>query len=203
MIIIDCVQGSEEWKQARLTVATASEFKKIITPTGKVSTQADAYANQLLAELMVGKPIESFESPWMARGKEQEEAAALAYEVIYDVKAEKAGFCKSDDGRIGCSVDRLIGDDGLLEIKVPAPHTHVQYLLDATVDRDYYPQIQGQLLVTGRKWVDWMSYHPEMPPVVIRVYRDEAYINAMIGLLKIFADVFDAKRNRLRLLGHL
>lgn len=187
MKIIDVVQGTDEWIQARLAIPTASEFDKIITPTGKISTQAEAYMNKLLSEVITGKPALTFEkTPWMERGNELEAEAAQFYELQNDLDSVKVGFCMNDEGTIGASPDRLIGADGLLEIKCPAPQTHVGYLLSGKIDRGYWPQVQGQLYITGRKWCDWMSYNPEMPPVIIRVERDESFISLMNAALQDF-----------------
>ena len=195
MIVHDCEQGSPEWLAARLGIPTASEFDKIISPTGKPSTQCDAYANRLLAEIMVGKPVESFEpTGWMDRGNVLEPEAVSFYELQTDREAVAVGFITDDLRTMGASPDRLIGDDGLLEIKCPAPHTHVQYLLDGAIDRKYYPQVQGQLLVTGRAWADLVSYHPELPPVVIRIERDPPFLATLADLLAKFTRELDAKR---------
>jgi len=105
-----------------------------------------------------------------------EEEAVSFYELQRDCETVKVGFITNDEGTIGASPDRLVGEDGLLEIKVPKESTHVSYLLKKAVDQAYYPQVQGQLWVSGRKWVDILSYHPEMPPALIRVERDEEFI---------------------------
>lgn len=184
MIIHDLDQGSPEWFAVRLGIPTASCFDKLITPTGKESTQREAYENQLVAEILTGKPVNDFEgNEWTQRGNELESDAAAFYALQRDIEPVKVGFITNDAGVFGCSPDRLIGDDGLLEIKCPAPHTHVKYMLDRSIDRKYYPQLQGQLLVTGRKWVDIISYHPEMQPVIIRVERDETFLSDLFRLL--------------------
>jgi putative phage-type endonuclease len=180
-------QGTFEWLAVRLGIPTASDFDKIITSTGKASTQTTAYAHKLLAEILTGKPVETFEkTEWMERGVLLESSAVQFYEVKNDVETVKVGFVTDDKRTMGCSPDRLVGDDGLLEIKCPAPHTHVGYMLAGKVDRKYWPQLQGQLLVSGRKWVDWMSYHPEMQPVIVRVERDEEFIKAMHASIQQF-----------------
>ena len=50
MIILDHEQGSEEWLAARLGKPSASSFSKLITQTGKPSSSADGYINELIAE---------------------------------------------------------------------------------------------------------------------------------------------------------
>lgn len=204
MIVHDVQQGSPEWFACRLGIPTASEFDKIITPTGKASTQYEAYANRLLAEQMTGKPGEAFEgNAWTERGNELEPDAVAFYELQRDVQAVRVGFCTDDGRTMGASPDRLIGDDGLLEVKCPAPHTHIQYLLDQNIDRKYYPQLQGQLLVTNRKWVDIISYHPELPPVILRVDRDEVYLAAMVKLLADFRRELQMKQGKMVKLGYM
>lgn len=197
-------QGSAEWRQLRLGIPTASEFDRIITPSGKASTQDEAYANKLLAEIITGSPIDEFEgNSWTDRGKELEADAVAFYELQKNLNTSPVGFVTDDARSMGTSPDRLVGEDGLLEIKCPAPHTHVQYLLNNTIDRKYYPQVQGQLLVTGRKWVDWLSYHPEMPPVIIRVERDGFYLDSMNMLLFAFWKKLKDKRAILTKMGHI
>lgn len=201
---IEVEQGSMDWLQARIGIPTASGFEKIITPTGKPSAQAEAYSEKLLAEYILGYPVETFTgNAHTERGKELEPQAVKFYEVQKDIDTKPVGFCTDDARTMGASPDRLVGDDGLLEIKCPAPQTHVHYLLTGEIDKGYWPQVQGQLLVTGRKWVDWLSYHPEMPPVIIRVERDEEYLATMEKLLKDFTEKLEKKREKLISQGYL
>src|ERR1051326_7063323 len=91
-------------------------------------------------------------------------------------------------GRMGASPDRLVGDDGQLELKCPSPETHVRYLLfpQKGVDAEYRVQVQGQLYVTKRAWCDVVSYHPDLPSVIVRVERDEEYIALLAEALTTF-----------------
>jgi hypothetical protein len=185
----------------RLGIPTASEFPKIVTPTGKLSEQARKYAHLLVAEQLLGRPLISLdELEWVARGKELEPEAARLYEFDRDVDTEPVGFLTTDDGRIGASPDRLVGKPGVLEIKAPAPQTHVGYVLDGFAEK-YKPQVQGQLLVSDREWCDWMSYHPELPPIIDRVHRDEVFIGRLRDALNVFCDMLDAMRERTRSIG--
>lgn len=197
MIRVDCIQNSPEWEQARLGIPTASEFHRIVTPTGKRSSQADAYVYQLIAESMTGKAQERFSGGWMTRGHELEAEARGFYELQNDCTVDKVGFCLTDDRKVGASPDGFVCEDGLLEIKCCAPHTHVQYLLSRKVDADHYPQIQGQLWVTERKWVDIIAYHPEMTPVIVRVERDEKWLRTLENELKYFLVLLETKRQAL------
>ena len=187
MIIHDCIQGTTEWLQLRAGIPTASCFERIITKSGKPSTQAEKYMHRLLAERIMGHPVTEFVSAYMARGSELEADARAYYEGVRELDVVKVGFCTNDEKTIGASPDALVGDEGLLELKCPAEHTHVAYLLTRAVDAEYYPQAQGQLWIAGRKWLDIMSYHPEMPPAIIRVERDEAFIGTLSSALLTFS----------------
>ena len=90
------------------------------------------------------------------------------------IDTEPVGFITTDDGLIGASPDRLVKGAPIgLEIKCPAPHTHLAYLLDGTAP-EYKPQVQGQMLVAELERVDLYSYHDRMPPCTIKTPRDDA-----------------------------
>ena len=178
MRTLNVVQGSREWQAARLGIPTASGFERILTPTGKLSASADGYMCQLLAEQLIGQPMDLADTGFMQRGSTMEAEAVKYYELQRGVDTAKVGFCLRDDGRVGCSPDRLVGDDGLLEIKCPAAPVHVMYMLEG-FPKKYMPQVQGQLWITGRKWCDCLSYNPELPPALLRVERDEEYIEKL------------------------
>lgn len=203
MIIHNVEQNTEEWFRVRAGIPTASAFDKIITPGGKQSTSADKYENLLISELLTGKPTpEGFKSPSMMRGNVMEEEAANGYAFKFDIEPVRVGFVTDSNRTMGCSPDRLIGDDGLLEIKCPEAHTHVAYLLDEKLDREYWPQVQGQLLVTGRKWCDIITYYPEMPLLTLRVTRDEAYLADLRRYLKLFHESMERKKQILEAKGY-
>jgi len=179
----DVDQYSEAWDNLRIGVPTSSAFEKIITPTGKKSSQADTYLYHLVAERAIQRRISTYTSPQMEHGHEMEAEAVNYYELLRDVSSAKIGFVTNDKKTLGCSPDRLIGDDGLLEIKCPNPNTHMMYLLEGGLEEKYKPQLQGQLYITGRQWVDIISYHPEFPEdlkvAVIRVLPDLDYQNLL------------------------
>ena len=176
MRIIDCEQGTDEWLAARLGIPSASMYGKIITTQGKWSTQADSYINQLVAEVLTGERTPVYQNEHMTRGTELEPEARRMYEFISDNKVDEVGFCMHDTLEAGASPDGLIGDDGGLEIKCPAASTHVEYLRGDTLPSKYKQQVMGCLWITGREWWDFMSYYPNMKPLIVRVERDEEYI---------------------------
>lgn len=172
MIIIDCEQNEPAWFQARNGILTASEFGKVITPAKmELSRSADGYINKLVAEWLTGKADEGFQSDWMKRGLEVEEEARDFYAFHTEIEVTEVGFCLEDAKRWGCSPDGLIGEDGGLEIKCPSPGVHVGYLLANKVPTNYRLQILGSLLVTAREWWDFLSYHPDMEPLIVRTIR--------------------------------
>ena len=194
MKIIDCEQGSETWLMARIGVATASNFHRILTSkTLKPSAQARGYLAQTVAEWALQRPLEDESSLYMNRGSQSETSALAKYELLRDVEVERVGFIVNDEGTIGCSPDGLIGNEGDLELKAPNAKTHVDYLLNGPPD-DYNLQMMGRLWITGRRWTDFMSWHPTLPPVLVRYARDETFIAALAREVTAFvARVAEAK----------
>ena len=197
MLIHDVEQRTPEWLALRRGIPTASQFCKIITSRGQASIQAEAYKNALIAELEMEENYKSFGgSIWTERGNELEPEAVRCYERRMQIETVKVGFITDSDRTMGCSPDRLVGADGLLEVKCPAPHTHAKYLCARSIDMRYYPQVQGQMFITGRKWVDFFSYHPDQPHLSVRIFRDEPYLAILDELLRIFIKTLNNGRNR-------
>lgn len=198
MIRLDMPQGSEEWQLARLGIPTASQFHRIITPrTMKLSEGAEKYANELLAEELLGHPIDPEATQFMQRGGALERDAVEFYEFNRDVHTEKVGLIVRDDGLVACSPDRLVGDDGGLELKCPSPAVHVNYMLKASEARSYNCQVQGGMWLTERAWWDWLSYNPEMQPVLVRFERDEKFIEALARAVNVFLEYLAEQRAKL------
>ena len=184
-IIRDIEQGSDEWLKLKLGVASASNFDKIITSTGKESESLKKYALQLATELMLETPEPSFKNDVMARGNEVEPLARETYQEQTFNVVEQITMFKSDCGNFGYSPDGLVDDDGLVEIKCPIATTHFKYLLDNKMPTDYWQQVQGGLWVSQRKWIDFVSYNSyfkDKKLFVIRVERDEEYIAKLAEL---------------------
>jgi hypothetical protein len=188
--IHDCQQGSSSWLQLRAGIPTASCFDRIVTPkTGKPSASAEKYLHRLLAEKIMGHPItDQAVTSWMSRGTELEGDAVLYYEAQRDLDTMRVGFMSNDDGTIGASPDRLVGDVGLLEVKCHNEEKHIGYLLTREADADHRAQVQGQLWVSGRRWADLLCFHPELPACIIRVERDEPYIALLAEHVGAFVD---------------
>ena len=179
MQILEAEQGSDEWLAARLGRPSASQFHKLITSTGKPSASADKYIYTLIAERIVGESDPVFVSEWMTRGNELEPEARAMYEFMTDTKVIETGFILDNSGEFGCSPDGLVGEDGGIEIKSPAPHNHIEWSSKKVCPSKHYAQVQGCMWITGRKWWDFMSYHPKIKPFLVRVERDEEFIEKL------------------------
>src|SRR5215467_13377170 len=185
-IFHNVTQYSEAYDRLKLGIPTSSQFHKIITPQGKPSKQWREYACLLIAERILQQKIELYRSPAMQWGLIVEAEAADWYEFDQDVTVQKVGFITDDHHTVGCSPDRLVGDDGLSEIKAPLPHTQVEYWLSDEINERFRPQLQGQLYVSQRSWVDILCWHDVLPKVVVRVESDEKFIMALDRELQIF-----------------
>lgn len=168
MIEWRCEQGTEQWFDARIGIPSGSNAENIMTAkTMKLSAQAEGYALKLAAEIITGRSLEEGldHVPAVMQGKllEPEAAAAYAFEQgIGENDMRAIGFVTDDDRVYGASPDRLIGDEGLLELKCPQPNTHLKYMT-CGFGMDYYFQVVMQLMACPeRKWVDRVSYCPEI-----------------------------------------
>ena len=200
MIIVDSMtQGSEEWLEARLGIPTASCFDKVITPSGKPSSQSETYMHQLLAEWLTGEQTSFTTNQWIERGNELEPAARSAYEFIQDQDVAEVGLIYQDDRRlIAVSPDGLCkATNSGLEIKCPAPHTHVANLLSGEMPGKYKPQVQGNIWICEADYWEFMSYHETLEPMIVRVDRDEKFITEMANLFDQFIDSMLERREKL------
>ena len=190
MKIINCNQRSDEWFKARYGMPTGSSFDKIITSKGDPSKSQKKYMYKLAGEYISQSCEETYQSAAMARGTEMEEEARNLYEFVTGMEVQEVGFCVVKDEetqtKYGCSPDGLIGEDGCIEIKCPLMVTHVEYLLGNKLPTSYVQQVQGHLLVTGRKWCDFVSYYPGLKPLIIRVERDPNLIACLTVELESF-----------------
>ena len=177
-------QRTTEWFEARAGKITGSRFKDVMTKGRKkdeiFGQTALSYAYELATERLTGVPADSFSNAYMEWGTEQEPNARLIYELDSGNTVVETGFVEMND-YCGASPDGLVGEDGLVEIKCPKSTTHLNTLISKKVPSQYIPQIQGQLMVTGRKWCDFVSFDPRFQDpdqqiIIIRVKRDDKYI---------------------------
>lgn len=190
MKIIDCGgQRTETWFEWHIGRLTSSRIGDVIAkrkrkPSEELQCRIDMRM-ELAVERITKKPAEHFVSKWMERGIELEPLARAAYELRTDAAISLADFVEHPTiEQAGCSPDGLDGADGLIEIKVPTPRTHAQYMLGERVPEEYEPQMLWQLACCPeRKWNTFVSYCPDFPEpldlFVRRLPRDDQRIAAM------------------------
>ena len=173
MIIHNLEQGTPEWFAVRLGKLTASDAQAIAT-AGK---GLDTLVIEKVAELMTGKQKPQIQNANLDRGHLLEPMARDSYEIETGVPVVEVGFCELDEF-IGASPDGMVGEDGLAEIKCKDDSNFVRYLLDKKIDTAHEWQMQMQMWVTGREWVDYIVFNDNFPnPIVIqRVMRNEVSI---------------------------
>lgn len=199
MIISPHAQQTVEWMQARAGIPTASEFDNLVTPEFKVRTgqMVETYLAKKLAEAWIGGPIASLNVFDVEQGRVLEEEALPWYSFAYNTEVKRVGLVTTDDGRIGCSPDGMFDDGTGIEIKCPAIHTHVGYLLGGTLPKDYAAQVHGSMFVTGADNWTFLSYRRRMPALVLKVERNEVIQDAIEEALELFLAKFDRGMARL------
>ena len=179
-------QSSESWALARVGMFTASRAADLMARTRSGPSASRGNLLALLAvERLTGQPVEGYRNAAMDRGIELEAEARDAYSFATGQAVTEAGFIVCPDlPNTGCSPDGFVGADGLVELKCPASMAkHLAALRSGEHAKEYRWQLQHQLMVTGRAWVDVVSYDPRFPDnlqlAVVRVNRDEDAIAAL------------------------
>ena len=186
MEIVNCIQGSEEWWDAKSGVVSASHFHQVLNK----KTGRGLYMRKLAAERLTGMREESYKNDIMDKGSETEQEARKYYETVNDCEVKQVGFVMRDDD-VGGSPDGLISKDGLIEIKCVISSTHIATILSEKMPALHIPQVQGLLWVTDRKWCDFISYDPRVlsqPMFTVRVERDKEYFKKLAGEVGVFVN---------------
>lgn len=193
----ELVQGSEEWLAARCGLLTASEMKYIITPsTLKAAKNADqrAHLYELLAQRITGYVEPAYISDDMLRGQQDEIDARQAYNKAYG-GCESMGFITNSKWgfTLGYSPDALVGADGLIECKSRRQKFQVETILSAAMPDDFRIQVQTGLLVTERKWCDFVSYSGGLPMITIRIFPEPDVQTAILDAASAFEAALSEK----------
>lgn len=204
----DLEQGTVAWYAARCGLLTASEMKLIITPPPEPETRvkkngepykqrewdpiADndkvrAHLYELLAQRITRHVEPSYISDDMLRGMDDELIAKALYAKHY-APVTDVGFITNDSFgfKLGFSPDALVGDDGFIEIKSRRQKFQVQTIIDDAVPDEHVIQVQTGLLVSSRKWCDFLSYSGGLPMAVIRVLPDSTIQSAILDAARAF-----------------
>jgi putative phage-type endonuclease len=179
-------QGTPEWHAARLGKLTGSRIAMATAKglKGAPSRTRAKLMGLLACERMTGRPMDHYISGPMDWGIETEAQARLAYQFDRNVRIETVGLVDHPTiPMAGASPDGLVGADGQVQFKCPEVHTHFETILGASIDGGYIKQMQWELAVTGRAWVDFASFDPRVPEEmqlhVVRVKRDPALIETL------------------------
>ena len=202
-------QGSDDWLLARCGIVTASTMRNLVTSAGKVADNdtSRGFIRQLATERIIGVPEYTYPTRPMQRGNLLEPHARDLYAEHY-APVEEVGFIRldTDEYSLGYSPDGVVGHDGLLEIKSPGPKEHLRTILDDDVPSVYKWQVQVGLFVTGRSWLDFISYCPGADLYVKRVRPDKeafgtihmAVRAAEAAITSIIDDYTESGKNRVK-----
>ena len=187
----NAIQESEDWMKARAGNFTASRASDLMarTRSGPSTSRANLIAT-LAVERITGECVATYTNAAMQRGTDLEAEARDAYSFERGVAVVETGYVAHPSlPHVGASPDGLVGGDGLVEIKCPAAmQKHLDALRSGAHADEYRWQLQHQLLVTGRQWVDAASYDPRYPDglqlAIVRVPRDEKAIAELVAAIK-------------------
>jgi predicted phage-related endonuclease len=191
-------QRSDEWRAQRAGRLTASRFVDVVSMTkaGKPTAARDKYMREIVFERLAAAPKHSIDGHALRWGTEVEAFAKEAFELETGHIVMPAEFTLHPDYPfIGASPDGLIGADGGYESKCPMDEAvHINTLLNGMPD-EHKPQVQGCMMVTGRKYWMFVSYDPRVSERFRlfhqRIERDDTYIDQILlpGLLQFNAEV--------------
>ncbi len=171
------IQGTEEWKNARVGCITMSNAKALLTGGSGVTRKN--YLLDVASEMASGVLIDNIKSIDIARGNLLEDYARRAYEEITGNSVKEVGIgYLNEKRRIAASPDGLIKGGGI-EIKCPNPKAHMRTIEAGSAPKEYIPQMQGCMWVFGVEQWDYVSFSPkfsEKPIHIITQYRDDAMI---------------------------
>lgn len=176
-------QNTAEWLALRAGKFTASRFCDLLAfakGNGRPLKARTDYIGETVAELLTGQTRDQVRAKPIDWGHDVEAAARAAYEAETGVLVETTGFhVHGALPFVGCSPDFLAGTDGMGQIKCPYnPANHIETIRNGIPD-EHIAQVQGEMWVTGRKWSDFVSYDPRMPPhrrlYIKRVHADTDY----------------------------
>lgn len=173
-----------------LAVSRRDSSPLIVTPA--TGDDARSLTLSLVAERITQHVEQGYVTDAMWRGREEEPLARAAY-AEHHAPVTEMGFITrrfvtetAGNSFIGYSPDGLVGDDGLIEIKSRNQKNQLQTILTDEVPAGNMAQLQCGLYVTGRSWIDYVSYSGGMPLYVKRVEPDFAWLAAIASAVDAF-----------------
>jgi len=173
----DIEQNADEWFLLRAGKVTASSLNKVMANYGKAfGDPAKKYAVDIAVQQITGSTSGGgYSNEHMDRGHEEEPLAKMLYEETYFCDVTNGGFF--EDGDTGTSPDGLVSTDGMVEIKSALPAIHYNRIKKQSYDSAYKWQLVGHLKISGRDWVDFISYCSSFPDdkklYVHRSYKED------------------------------
>lgn len=174
-------QRTPEWHTARAGILTASSVGKLITPkTLKLSEGETAHnlTATLTAERLTGRIVPTHTTDAMWRGIWDEPIARDLYSA-HVAPVNEVGFMTREitideaiHSKVGYSPDGLVGDDGLIEIKSKTPAIQLRTITTGEIPLEHIAQLQMGLMVSDRKWIDYVSFSGGMPLFIKRMLPD-------------------------------
>lgn len=190
-------QRSEAWFRARAGRLTASNFHRVLTPSGKDSSQWRELAIEMCCSRIRPDEIQGEGNRHTDRGEELEPEAREEFSRIMGLEVEQVGFIVQDNELVGCSPDGMIKINGQyaagVELKCPLAKNHAKYLLDGVLPGQYKAQVHGSMIVTGLPYWYFMSYCRRLKPLILRVDRDsytDTLQDALERFIIYYADVY-------------
>lgn len=209
MTILELEQRTPEWHQARLGRVGGSDVDAMLSTikSGEAAARRDLRM-RLVCERLTGRvPEAGYVNAEMQRGIEMEPIARAVYEAETGAMVQAIGYVQHDELMAGYSPDGFVGADGIIEVKCPKTATHLKYLRDGRVPLDYLGQCQHALWITGRAWIDFISFDDRLPEALaffcVRLTRDAAMVDAYDASIKTFLASVDTELEALQTLADL
>ncbi|PKU83597.1 uncharacterized protein LOC110106197 [Dendrobium catenatum] len=185
----DPPQRSEEWFTLRKDKLTTSSFS---TALGfwKGNRRSELWQQKVFSP--ESNILEAAAVAAMNWGVVNEAAAIECYKGMTGQEVSFLGFAvhaEATSGWLGASPDGLVGcypNAGILEVKCPYNKGKPELGLPwQAVPYYYMPQVQGQMEIMDRNWVDLYCWTPN-GSVVFRIFRDLDYWELMHQMLQDF-----------------
>jgi hypothetical protein len=191
-IITDFEQQTDEWRAAKLGMFSGSGFHVFL---GDSKTKNEKLWEKVAERRFLDSDDEDFFSPYTERGNMLEPEARRMYSAINEVDVKEVGLVEAEgefDGYAVCSPDGLVGEDGIIEIKTLCAKFFLSYTaIDEKTGKpknyirpEHRTQCQYNMLITERQWCDLVYYHSRAGVYVIRLERDEEYIERIKAALR-------------------
>lgn len=205
--VVDCEQGSVEWRLARAGRVTGSCADLVASqplPSGGETAGKKDYRLQLAVERITGIPQESeFQNKHTRRGSEIEPLARVEVELATGITFIESGFLRHMEKMIGVSLDGHTKDfRTTLELKCPKSTTHINYLRANKLPPAYRWQVIHGIYISGAQQCIFASYDERMPDglnlLIVEVFAKDLPIEEYGRALDEFLLSVDAECERLK-----